>query len=142
MGETILDDELTQKVCNNITAGLGIEKAALAAGCARRSIFNWLEKARADEEAGVEDSPYVRFAEALELARAKLAMRLLIPINRAIAKDSWQAAFRLGEALLPQDFLRKYRTELSGPDGEPLRITVEYSKRSIASDEDDQAEDS
>lgn len=84
-----------------LEAGVALETAASAVGIARRTIYNWLERA---EEV---DAPEVcvRFAERIEKARSACEADLVERVAKE-AREDWKAAAWLLERLFPERYAR------------------------------------
>lgn len=81
------------------------------AGISESTLATWLER-------------YNDFRDAIEKAEADAEIRNVAIIQKA-ASDTWQAAAWWLERRRPADF--RQRQEMTGADGGPLKIVVEYA---------------
>lgn len=81
------------------------------AGISESTLATWLER-------------YNDFRDAIEKAEADAEIRNVAIIQKA-ASDTWQAAAWWLERRRPADF--RQRQEMTGADGGPMKIVVEYA---------------
>lgn len=128
---TLLTPERTEKIVALIAAGNFAETAALAAGISKQTYYNWLARGRVERERLTEkpslkprtkEEPYLEFFDAVEKARAEAEARMVVLITKAAQEPrTWQAAAWWLERVAPQKYGRVNRTELSGPEGQPIK---------------------
>jgi hypothetical protein len=99
---TKLNDQITTAILNNLTSGVGIEKAAVYAGIGARTVLEWLQRGLADQEAG-NDTEFSRLSQGVTHARAQVQIQLAAQI-RAQAPEDWRAAAWMLERLAPSEF--------------------------------------
>lgn len=129
MGEAkLLTAALTDKIAGYLEAGHGGAEAARLAGIGKTSYYEWLQRARADEQAG-QETIYTTFAERVAEAEAKLEETQLSRIQAAAENPKgWTAAAWLLERRFPSRWSLRGRLELAGADGEPVTVTVKFGK--------------
>jgi hypothetical protein len=67
----IHDERIRSRLIDALKAGCTRADAALYAGSHERTLRDWLARARHDEAEGMEHSPYVAMAEAIERAEGE-----------------------------------------------------------------------
>jgi len=116
--------KLTQEVQDRIVAALRAgnyqETAARYAGISEDTFYEWLKRGK--EEPG---SAYSEFSEAVEKAKADAEVRDVALIDKAAHDGSWQAAAWKLERKFPNKWGRVNRTEISGPDGAPVKVDID-----------------
>lgn len=134
---TKLTPDLQAVIVKAIKAGATHETAALSAGIARSTFYDW----KAKGEAG--DPDYSEFSDALKIAEAQGTVKLLERIQDASFDPKfWQAAAWILERRYPETYGRQ-RIEHTGKDGEALTIRIlrgqsyDAPLATIQSDEDD-----
>lgn len=138
MSEFALTTTVRDRICDAIGHGVYLEDALRLADVNVSAYYRWLEAA--ENEHGPHAAEYQAFKEAVEIAQAQYQAHYLGKIREA-AERTWTAAAWLLERRWPQKYALRNRTELSGPDGQPVKIVFEFVKPK-ADSEDDQAEDS
>ena len=128
---TLLDADRQKRLADFIAAGNDSETAALAAGVSRSAFFTWLARGREERQRLADkprskpkasEQPYLEFVDAIEKARAEAEARLVLLVHKAAQEPrTWQAAAWLLERRDPARWGRVSRTEISGPDGGPVR---------------------
>jgi hypothetical protein len=68
---------------------------------------------------------YQEFREAVEKAKAEAEVRDVTLIDKAAKDGSWQAAAWKLERKFPNKWGRVNRTEISGPDGAPVKVDID-----------------
>jgi len=96
-----IDEQVTAKLARLLESGVAIEAAAARVGVARRTIYNWLERANEVDAPAV----YVEFAERIQRSRDACEADLVSRVARE-AKEDWRAAAWLLERLYPDRFAR------------------------------------
>lgn len=94
-----------------LRAGNTRRAACAYAGIDQDTLANWMRK-------------FSDFSEAIEKAESDAEIRNVAIIQKA-ASDTWQAAAWWLERRRPADF--RQRQEMTGADGGPLKIVVEYA---------------
>lgn len=117
---TKLNKEVQDTICQVIANGHYQETAARAVGITPQTLCNWLARGREEEE-GI----YFEFFEAVEKAKAAGEIRDLAVINNAAQDGSWQAAAWKLERKFPNRWGRMVRAEVSGVDGQPIKVDVD-----------------
>ena len=109
------NDQVVEKICTGISAGLPQQYAAALAGISHDTFHVWQRK-------------YPKFRQAVETALSRgLAFRLKIIQDGASSKDEnvrLRAATWWLEHVFPQHFARN-RIEVTGPDGLSLSAGVQ-----------------
>jgi hypothetical protein len=109
---TKLNEQTTTAILNNLASGVGIEKAAAYAGIGARTVCEWVERGRADQEAG-NDTGFSRFSQDVTRTRAQVQIQLAAQV-RAQASDDWRAAAWMLERLAPGEFGQHQVVEHTG----------------------------
>lgn len=110
-----LTSQAAAALCEQVEQGASNAAAAAAAGINKATLYRWL--ARGEQEDG---GIYSEFRTDFERARAFRQIHFAQKIMRA-ADDDWRAAAWLLSRLYPEDFSRRTRTEISGPDQGPIQ---------------------
>lgn len=126
--------KLTKEVQENIVLmlklGNYIEAAAPFAGVTKKSIYNWMERGRREEDRvnaakgrkiRKAEKPFVDFLHAVEKAMAESEIRDVQVLYSAAKKDPKWAAWRL-ERKYPDRWGRKDKHEVTGKDGGPIEV--------------------
>ena len=119
---TKLTPEVQQVIIEGLEHGMHQESACSRAGINKTTYYRWLE--RGDSEAP-EDEIYRTFRHAVEKARAKPEAEALQAINVAWRDGTWQAAAWFLERSHPHKYGRINRTEVSGPEGQSVKVNVD-----------------
>jgi hypothetical protein len=114
---TKLSPAVLEKVCEGVRLGMSYERASARVGISDATLRNWVKR---DEE-GVR--AYAGVVEALQKARADGETRLLARIVKA-AEEDWKAAAWILERRHPESYARIERREVSGPNGDPMKLEV------------------
>jgi transcriptional regulator with XRE-family HTH domain len=118
MGQpTKLTPEVQNDIVEALEHGMHQESAATRAGITKQTYYNWLERGR--NEPG---SIYADFLDAVEKARARPEAEALEAIHVAWRDGTWQAAAWFLERSHPHKYGRINRTEVSGPEGAPVKV--------------------
>jgi Winged helix-turn helix len=96
-----IETKAAARLADFLGDGVTLETACAACGIARRTVYNWLERA---QEVGA-PAEYVEFAELIELARASGEARNVRLIADAAEKD-WKAAAWLLERNAPERYAK------------------------------------
>lgn len=118
--KTKLTPEVQSNIVQALRAGNYQETAAKFAGISQQTYYTWLR--RGAEEP---DSIYAEFLEAVERAKAAAEVRDIALIDKAANDGSWQAAAWKLERKYPQRWGRITRTEISGPEGAPVKVALD-----------------
>jgi hypothetical protein len=132
MAKTKLTPEVKEKILSALTAGNYQEAAAAYAGIDQGTYYRWMERGRIErdrvnsgEKPLKAETIYREFREAVETARAQAEVRNTGIINKAANDGTWQAAAWYLERSHPQRWGRINRTEISGPEGGPIKTEVD-----------------
>lgn len=112
-----LTPEVHKSIIDNLNAGCFKKHAANAAQVSERTLHNWLERGAAGEE------PYATFADDVETAIAKDALRNQAVISQAAvgkAKGDWKAAAWNLERKFPRLYGRAAELEQLIPQERPV----------------------
>lgn len=100
--------------------GNTLSHACALAGVSRQAVYDWLKKGEATENP---NSAYRRFAEDVARANATVADEM-IGVIRDAAPDDWRAAMTFLERRFPDDFSKRERHEVAGPNDGPISIEL------------------
>lgn len=103
---TELTPKLQKKIVGMVHHGVSPEVAAVAAGVAKRTYYNWMAWGREQD-----DGPYLQFLQAVEKAVAECEARAAHVISRAFP-TSWQSAMTLLERRFPDRWGRRERIDV------------------------------
>lgn len=103
--------EREARLMEALRAGNTRRASCAYAGIDQDTLANWMRK-------------FSDFSDAIEKAEADAEIRNVAIIQKA-ASESWQAAGWWLERRRPADY--RQRQELTGADGGPLKIVVEYA---------------
>jgi hypothetical protein len=109
----------TRKIIALISEGSTIEVACAACGISARTYRRW---AATPNDAST-DNRYAAFAAAAEIARAEAEAKAVRMI-RTSGREDWRAWAWYLERSHPDRWGRQTKTELSGPGGRPLMISL------------------
>ena len=124
---TKLTPEVQERIVQALRAGNYQETAAAYAGIGESTFYEWMERGR-DEPGSV----YSEFVEAVTKAKADAEVRDVALIDKAATDGSWQAAAWKLERKFPHRWGRVNRTEISGPDGAPVKVEVDAKRALMA----------
>lgn len=129
----MLTPERQQTILDLIAAGNYIDTATKAAGISHTTLYNWISRGTAererlqanpDSELDPKEQPFLEFVEESEKAFAIAEARNMAIIQRAAHEGTWQAAAWILERTRGKRYQRVDKSEISGPEGGPLRINV------------------
>ena len=131
---TKLTPEVQDKIVNALRGGNYQETAAQFAGIDEATFYRWMERGASEDE-GI----YCEFRKAVERAKSQAEVRDLALIDKAAQNGSWQAAAWKLERKFPQKWGRVNRTEISGPEGKPVKVetTTEAILQALGVDDAD-----
>jgi len=112
---TKLTPAVSERIVQALRAGNYAEPACRSAGISASTYYRWLE--RGETEA---DGIYHEFSEAIRQAEADAEVHAVALLRRAMPND-WRAALAYLERRHPSRWRRHTSTELTGPDGGPIR---------------------
>jgi len=118
--QTKLTLEVQDRIVAALRAGNYQETAARYAGISEDTFYEWLRRGKEEPE-----SAYSEFSEAVEKAKADAEVRDVALIDKAAHDGSWQAAAWKLERKFPNKWGRVNRTEISGPDGAPVKVDID-----------------
>ena len=133
MRPTLLTPERSKTILDLIASGNYIETACQAAGIASSTYHNWnarghAERDRLRAQPDAEPNPteviYLEFLESVEKAFAEAEARNLMIIQKAAVAGTWQAAAWILERTRGRKYVRLEKAELSGPDGDAMKVNV------------------
>jgi transposase len=101
-----LTADVQARIFQALASGCGIEKAAAHATVGVRTVYEWMERGLADQEAG-NDTEFSQFSQGVTRTRANLHIRLAARIQQAGAGGDWRADAWLLERLAPAEFGQK-----------------------------------
>lgn len=102
---TILTQELTNQLCQHISAGTPKVRACWLVGIPEQYLYLWEGKGKTDLEEGKE-TVYSIFYESVKKAEAILTELIR---DGMMTKPDWQRWARIGEALQPNEWSRAER---------------------------------
>jgi transposase-like protein len=127
---TKLNSEVQERIVEALRAGNYQEIAAKYAGVSDATFHNWMARGREEqrritegEKADPEEAAFLEFFVVVEKARSEAEVRNVMQIQHA-SRDHWQAAAWFLERSFPKRWGRKDRHEVTGADGEALKISV------------------
>ena len=114
-----LTPDVQQRICTALAVGATYAHAAQYGGVSYDAFNEWLHRG----ENG--DSPeFVEFRQAVKDAEARATVAWLTNIEQAATEGAWQASAWKLERRFPRDYGRFERQEHSGPDGQPIAVSV------------------
>lgn len=129
---TKLTKKTQEKIIEFLRNGAYVETAALAAGVAKATFYNWLKEGNKEKEQKI-DGIYSRFLDAIDEASAKAEVADVLRITQAAQNGIWQAsAWRL-ERKFPEKWGKSDKLEMTGKNGGPIdvrTVTIDVSKLS------------
>lgn len=128
---TKLTPELQERILKAVRAGNYAEAAARASGIAPSTYYRWLQRGSLEESGAYRD-----FTEAVRQAEAEAEVHAVAILRRAMGED-WRAALAYLERRYPGRWRRHTSTELTGPDGGPIRTeaTQQIDLRKLTDEE-------
>ena len=131
---TKLTPQVQADIVEALEHGLHQESACARVGIHRDTFYEWMRRGREETE-GI----YANFADAVEKARARPEAEALEAINVAWRDGTWQAAAWFLERSHPHKYGRINRTEVSGPEGKPVKVetTTEAILQALGVDDAD-----
>lgn len=117
-----LTKELIDTITLAIRAGNDKKVAAQLAGISESTYYSWLEQAKEPDA----EPELLEFLESVEQAEAYAEVMRITRITQAADNGTWQAAAWWLERKHSERWGRndKLRTEISGPNGQPIRIAT------------------
>jgi transposase len=116
-----LTDEIIERFITAIKLGCPKKDACGAAGIGESTLYKWMAWADTDRD---DAQRYTEFRERIKMAEGVATQTWLAVIERAAHDGSWQAAAWKLERRRGM-FIPKMRTEITGRDGESIRIESE-----------------
>lgn len=138
---TLLNEQRKEAILTMLRAGSYIDDACRAVGISDATFYNWINRGRAQQDrvtAGLEieenERPFLEFFEAVREADAEGIVSHVMNIDNAAKNGTWQASAWILERKQPKKWGRFDRTEISGPEGGPIQITIstEELERKVA----------
>jgi transposase len=124
-----LDNDRREKLLKAIRVGNDKKVACALAGISEATLYRWLEQSKKKNS-----TPELReFRESLERAEAEAEVLKVSRIAQAADNGRWQAAAWWLERKYPERWGQqtKIKAEVSGPDGQPIAISVEEARRAV-----------
>lgn len=119
------DDQFVANLCTALKSGNTKKNACLLAGCSESQLYKWLK----DPNCEIEGTRAFHFAESIKKSIAEAQNRNLVLIQKA-AQNNWQAAAWYLERSDPNNWARRDRHEISGPDGGAIE-TIALSEKAL-----------
>ena len=146
--KTKLTPEIQETICNWLKLGYYQEDAAVMAGIAPSTFYDWLKKG-AEEDSKQEEIKaltdggtslpaipegsdlevayiYSEFSEAVKKARAEAEGAHIRNIRRASDNGVWQASAWWLERSFPKKWGKRSSLEIGGEGGEPIKFQISY----------------
>jgi hypothetical protein len=119
------NDEITDRVCHFLRKGLPRTYAAVLGGISFQTMQHWLERAKSPDEPS--DSKYRRFALAIDGVEGEMVsvitnVVLETMLNTEDERLKLDAARWMAEHRFARHFTKYTKTEISGPDGEAIKV--------------------
>jgi transposase len=111
--KTGLTDEIADRLVQLLQAGNYLETALAAAGVARSTFYDWMDRGDPDGTAAA-DEPFRAFRERVDHARAEGEARNVALVARAAATD-WKAAAWMLERQFPERWSRTQQRPADTP---------------------------
>ena len=126
---TKLTEETVDKITRAIRAGNHASVSARLAGIGETTYYRWMAEGEKDDA----ESEYREFWESIKRAEAEAEIRSVALIRQAAEQGTWQASAWYLERKHPERWGKndKLRQEISGPNGEPLQITLDDAKKAV-----------
>lgn len=129
----LLNNKIIASFCEALSIGASQKLAAQYAGVSEGAVINWLNQGRelAEKLESGADIPqdkkiFVKLLSEVEKANAEAGITWLQVVDKAAQVDpTW--AWRMLKVRYPEGFTEIDRTEITGRDGDPLEIVVEYA---------------
>jgi hypothetical protein len=100
--------------------GNTLTHACALAGISRTLVYQWLAKGEAAKDP---NSTFRRFAEDVARANATVADEAIGTIRNAMP-DDWRAAMTFLERRFPDEFAKRERHEVAGPNDGPITVEL------------------
>lgn len=120
-----LDEKFVLNLCTALKSGNTKKNACLLAGCSETQLYKWLR----DPNCETEDTLAWQFASSIKKSIAEAQNRNIVLIQKA-AQNNWQASAWYLERSDPQNWGKRERHEISGPDGNPIE-TVAITEQAL-----------
>jgi hypothetical protein len=140
---TLMTQECIESIMQYIAAGEKPIMAARANGVRKSTFLSWTARGRAERERLENDPkakikaserPFMDFLDRIEEAEAKYITFMSATLTKAAKEPkNWRAALEILERRDPENWSKTSRTEISGPNGGPVRqeTTVSLSEAEI-----------
>lgn len=115
-----LTEEVQKRIVDAIALGNYLDTAAQYGNVNPSTFHRWMERGSREDA----EEPYASFYEQVEQAKAAAEVRAIARIQAAANDGTWQAAAWWLERTRPKKFGRFDRSEVSGPEGGPVRLDV------------------
>jgi hypothetical protein len=128
---TPADDPRVKRLIEALQAGNYLEHACDFAGIGKSTVYRWLDRGQQESEnieQGMKptrsEATYLELWDAIKKARGEATVRNVAVINNAARSGTWQAAAWWLERTSPQQFGRFNRVEVTGDNGEAIKVSV------------------
>lgn len=128
---TLLDEERSNRITQALENGTEVLHAIRSAGISHQTYYDWLNRGREERDrinAGLkptpDEAPFLEFLESVEKAEATAATLHMENISQTALNGTWQASAWILERRFPRQYGRLDRSEVSGPEGGPVRLDV------------------
>ena len=117
--------EITERVCKFLRAGQPRTHAAVLGGISFQTMQRWMNQANSPDEP--DSSPYKAFALAIEAVEGEMISEctnviLQTMMNTEDERLKSDNAKWMLEHRFARHFTKHSKTEISGPDGEPIKV--------------------
>lgn len=116
-----INDSVIVAICEIIAQGVSRDVASVAVGIDKRTLYLWLERGRAGDEA--ENGRYILFAQMVEQADAEAEVNMVKNITKHSAQ-SWQASAWMLERTRPKRYGRRMVQPVDDNDVERDEVQV------------------
>jgi transposase len=124
-------DVRVERLIEALKAGNYLEHACDYAGIGKSTVYRWLDRGQQEAEnieQGLKpdrhEKQYVELWDAIKRARSEATVRNVALIQQAARNGTWQAAAWWLERTAPQQYGRSVRAEVTGENGEPIKVSV------------------
>ena len=119
------DEQFVANLCQALKSGNTKKNACLLAGCSETQLYKWLR----DSDAEIPGTLANQFAESIKKSQAEAQNRNIVLIQKA-AQTNWTAAAWYLERSDPNNWGKREKHEVSGPDGKPIE-TIAITERAL-----------
>lgn len=119
------DEQFVANLCQALRSGNTKKNSCLLAGCSETQLYKWLR----DPDCEIEGTLANQFAESIKKSMAEAQNRNIVLIQKA-AQTNWTAAAWYLERSDPENWGKREKHEVSGPDGKPIE-TIAITERAL-----------